>query len=307
MKLRVTAAVAALAVPMSPFSPPDRLGRHRLPLRPAFSFTSPTYAGGVPTPTDVLGFELRIAGGHLRRGGDLPSSGRRCQPRCQGRRDGGVRAGPRALVRGGGKPKDVRAAQAAAKALRNPKISKAKAARIAERAPAIAWVASNVHGNEESGTDAALQVLRDLADRTDCAAGKIRDGVVTVIVPTQNPDGRELDYRRNSYGFDLNRDWFARTQPETDGKLQLLRRYPSVLFIDDHEMGADDFFFPPNADPVHHEIADRSISWINDLYGASMIDQFTKQGSRSSTTTSTTCSTWVTATLSRQRASSEPA
>ena len=80
-----------------------------------------------------------------------------------------------------------------------------------------------------------------------------------MIVPTQNPDGRELDYRRNSYGFDLNRDWFARTQPETDGKLQLLRKYPSVLFIDDHEMGADDYFFPPNADPVHHEIADRSI------------------------------------------------
>ena len=58
-----------------------------------------------------------------------------------------------------GKPADVKAAQAAAKALRNPHTSKAKAARIADRAPAIAWVAGNVHGNEESGTDTALQVL----------------------------------------------------------------------------------------------------------------------------------------------------
>ena len=36
--------------------------------------------------------------------------------------------------------------------------------------PAILWIAGNVHGNEESGTDAALRTLRDLADRSDCAA-----------------------------------------------------------------------------------------------------------------------------------------
>ena len=103
--------------------------------------------------------------------------------------------------------------------------------------PAIAWIAGNVHGNEESGTDASLRVLHDLADRTDCAATQIRDHTVVVILPTQNPDGREADTRRNAYGFDLNRDWFARTQPETDGKLEALRKYPPVLFIDDHEMG----------------------------------------------------------------------
>ena len=32
--------------------------------------------------------------------------------------------------------------------------------------------------------------------------------------------------RDNVYGFDMNRDWFARTQPETDGKLDLLSRSP---------------------------------------------------------------------------------
>ena len=121
-------------------------------------------------------------------------------------------------------------------------------------------------------------MLRDLADRTDCAATTIRDNTVTVIIPTQNPDGREADTRRNVYGFDLNRDWFARTQAETDGKLQLMRQYPPVLMSDNHEMGGTDFFFPPNADPIHHEVADRSVTWINDLYGGAMQDQFDEDG-----------------------------
>ena len=47
----------------------------------------------------------------------------------------------------------------------------------------------------------------------------------------------------------MNRDWFARTQPETDAKLEMLRRYPGPLFVDDHEMGSDDFFFPAQRRP----------------------------------------------------------
>ncbi len=56
-------------------------------------------------------------------------------------------------------------------------------------------------------------------------------------------DGRKDATRRNAYGFDLNRDWFARTQPETDGKLELLRQYPPVLYIDAHEFSANHYFF----------------------------------------------------------------
>ena len=126
-----------------------------------------------------------------------------------------------------------------------------------------------MHGGEESGTDASLRVLQELADRTDCAAQRIRDEAVVVILPTQNPDGREADTRRNAYGFDMNRDWFARTQPETDAKVEMLRRYPPVLFIDAHEMGnTAGYFFPPNADPIYHELTDQAVGWINGLYGA---------------------------------------
>src|SRR5687767_11839228 len=156
------------------------------------------------------------------------------------------------------------AVRASAAKLMDPRTSARDAARIAASDPAILWIAGNVHGGEESGTDASLRVLYELADRSDCAAQRILDAAVVVILPVQNPDGREADTRRNAYGFDMNRDWFARTQPETDGKVELLRQYPPVLDLDVHEMGAFTYFFPPNSDPVYHEIADVSNDWIND-------------------------------------------
>jgi hypothetical protein len=176
-----------------------------------------------------------------------------------------------------GTPARVAAAQDAARRLRDPATTATEASALAASAPAILWVAANVHGGEESGTDASLRVLYELAARTDCAAAQIRDNAVVAILPTQNPDGRELDTRRNAYGFDMNRDWFARTQPETDGKLEALREYPPVLFIDSHEMGSKDYFFPPNADPIYHETTDESVSWINGIYGPAMQQEFGRQ------------------------------
>jgi hypothetical protein len=133
------------------------------------------------------------------------------------------------------------------------------------RSPAIVWLAGNVHGDETSGADSELKVLYELAARTDCDVRRLNDDVVAVIMPSQNPDGREAVRRQNDYGFDLNRDWFARTQPETDVKVELLRRWPAQVFVDAHEMGGRRYFFPPNADPIHHEIADEPISWINGI------------------------------------------
>jgi len=175
-------------------------------------------------------------------------------------------------------PAGLQGVRQAAQALRNPLTTEAEANQIIASNPAILWVASNVHGGEESGTDASLRVLYELADRTDASAQRILDNAVVVLLPIQNPDGREADTRRNFYGFDMNRDWFARTQPETDGKIELLRQYPGPLFIDAHEMGRKTYFFPPNADPIYHEITDEAVSWINNDYGCAMIDEFTEQG-----------------------------
>ncbi|GAA4412944.1 hypothetical protein GCM10023168_35360 [Fodinibacter luteus] len=158
--------------------------------------------------------------------------------------------------------------------LRDHRTPEAQARQIIRSMPSILWVAGNVHGGEESGTDASLRVLYELAARTDCAAEEILDDAVVVVLPTQNPDGREADTRRNAYGFDMNRDWFARTQPETDGKLEMLRQLPPQVFVDAHEMGRDTYFFPPNADPVYHDIGETPLEWIYDEIGPSIQSSF---------------------------------
>ncbi len=150
--------------------------------------------------------------------------------------------------------------------LRDPRmITQRKADQVADTSPAIVWVTANVHGGEKSGTDAALKTLYELAAGLSCDVQQRIDNLITVIVPSQNPDGRDASRRQNEYGFDLNRDWFARTQQETDGKLELMRQYPPQVFVDAHEMSGRQYFFPPNADPIHHEIAGEVVDWINRL------------------------------------------
>jgi Zinc carboxypeptidase len=152
----------------------------------------------------------------------------------------------------------------AIRSLRDPRrLTADRARRIAAGKPAIVWIAGNVHGGETSGADASLKTLYELAAGLSCAVQQRNDNLITVILPTQNPDGRDALRRQNDFGFDLNRDWFARTQPETDSKLELLRQFPPQVFVDAHEMGGRRYFFPPNADPIHHEIADAPVDWIN--------------------------------------------
>jgi hypothetical protein len=155
------------------------------------------------------------------------------------------------------------------KRLTDPRVTTpAEAAQIASTLPAIAWYTANVHGGETSGADAAIRLLYELAARTDCQALSILDNLLVGIMPTQNPDGRDVQSRQNAYTFDMNRDWFAGTQPETSSKLTLLKKYPpSVVLVDSHEMGGSSFFFPPNNDPIYHEIAPQSIDWIDNVYG----------------------------------------
>ena len=174
-------------------------------------------------------------------------------------------------------PSGLAALQDALGKLRDPETSARDAERLARTTPVVLWLMGNVHGGEESATDAELRVLYELADRDDCAARQILDNAVIGIIPTQNPDGREAETRQNSYGFDMNRDWFARTQVETDTKLELLRRYPGMLYVDAHEMGANHYFFPPTADPTYHEITAESMRWQDFLYGDALAAEFKRQ------------------------------
>ena len=206
--------------------------------------TTPVFGGSIPTSEDVLGFvlgsrevtaaEINAYVDAVDAASDRVVSGTFATS-WQGRQMRYVLVGSPGNVTPGG----VAAVQEAIGKLRDPETPAREAERLARTTPAVLWLMGNVHGGKESGADTELRVLYELADRQDCAADQILDNAVVGIIPTQNPDGREAETRENSYGFDMNRDWFARTQAETDPKLELLRRYPGQLYIDAHEMGVD--------------------------------------------------------------------
>jgi len=160
------------------------------------------------------------------------------------------------------------------------KTSESEARRLMEGLPVVVWLGYGVHGNEISSPDAALLTAYHLlAARDDAMVDRILDNDLVLIDPLQNPDGRErfLHYfeqttglepdasplaaehnepwpsgRTNHYLFDLNRDWFALTQPETRGRIQALRQWYPQVFVDLHEMGAEStYYFSPEADPFN--------------------------------------------------------
>ncbi|MXW69368.1 MAG: peptidase, partial [Acidimicrobiia bacterium] len=150
--------------------------------------------------------------------------------------------------------------------------------------PPVTWLSYGVHGNEISSTDAAmLTAYHLLASRGDERVADIMDDTVVVIDPMQNPDGRDRFIhhftsslglepdsdrlsaehdepwpggRTNHYLFDMNRDWFIMTQPETRGRIAALQEWYPVVFVDAHEMGGDStYFFAPEAVPYNPHLA----------------------------------------------------
>ena len=107
----------------------------------------------------------------------------------------------------------------------------------------------------------------------------------------------------------MNRDWFAQTQPETAGKLALLWKYPPQLFVDEHEMGGTNYFFPPDSDPIYAETPDPTYHEIANLYGGANAAAFTRTraGGTRRTNPATTSSTRATATPCRPPSSAPPA
>lgn len=162
--------------------------------------------------------------------------------------------------------------------LRDPSTPSGQAQAIARTTPAILWITANVHGNEPAGGDAVLKLLYQLADRDDCVSQAILGNTLVGLIPSQNPDGRANNVRTNAYAFDMNRDWFARTQPEVAHKLDLLWKYPPQLYVDEHEEGGSGYFFPPNSDPVYSETSDIAYAEIQHLYGKANAAAFTAKG-----------------------------
>jgi hypothetical protein len=153
-----------------------------------------------------------------------------------------------------------------------------RTAAIARTRPAFVWIGANVHGNEVSGGEADLVLLHELASSRTCADEQVLRHTVVFFLPLQNPDGRAVFERVNHRGFDLNRDWFARTQPETRAKVAALVRFPPTIYADQHEEGGTAFFFPPNADPVHHEISGQALHAIDGIVAPRLRRAFRARG-----------------------------
>ncbi|MCY4357038.1 MAG: M14 family metallopeptidase [Gammaproteobacteria bacterium] len=158
------------------------------------------------------------------------------------------------------------------------------AAEIISRLPAIVWLSYSVHGNEISPSEAAmLTAYHLLASRGDERVADMLNDTVVVIDPLQNPDGRDRfnhqfytalglqpdsdrlsaehnepwpGGRTNHYLFDMNRDWFIQTQPETVGRAAAMLEFFPVAYIDVHEMGSDStYYFAPEAVPYNPHLA----------------------------------------------------
>ena len=177
---------------------------------------------------------------------------------------------------------------------------------IAARAPAVAWLGFSVHGDEASGVEAALALLYQLAAGTDADTRRVLDETVVLIDPVQNPDGHERHVqdvmrmrtafgvptspdarvhtanwpgpRTSHYYFDMNRDWYIQSHPETRGRIRSMLEWWPHVAVDLHEMGSNStYFFPPPMAPVNKNVHPSIIRWW-DVYAAANAAAFDRHG-----------------------------
>lgn len=112
---------------------------------------------------------------------------------------------------------------------------------IAKESPVVMLLGSQ-HGNEPSGRDANLILIRDLAwadleapENADIAR-VLRDQTL-VVVPSANPDGRAAGTRANSRGFDINRDHLRLSTEEARTFADIINEWAPYMALDLHEYG----------------------------------------------------------------------
>jgi len=149
-------------------------------------------------------------------------------------------------------------------------LSRGEAEALIRSLPVLISFSYNIHGNEPSSTEAAMQVAYRLAAATDEATEKLLSECIVIMYPCINPDGRDryvywyqgmrrnvigkeprdLEHyapwpngRTNHYWFDINRDWVWGVHPESRGHTQEYQRWMPHLHADYHEMGYNNNYF----------------------------------------------------------------
>ncbi len=185
-------------------------------------------------------------------------------------------------------------------------LSDADAEALIAELPVVTALMHGVHGNEISSSGAAMaEAYHLLAAMDDPAVDLILQESLVLIDPVENPDGRarfvqqnrmararwpnEAPYsaehdepwprgRVNHYLFDLNRDLFIQSQPETQGKVDVFLDYWPHIVADLHEMGGNStYFFPPTAPPSNPWYGERQIA-LMDVFGRANATAFDERG-----------------------------
>ncbi len=174
--------------------------------------------------------------------------------------------------------------------------------RVGEE-PVVVWMSYNVHGNEPSSSEAAMQTAYRLVAATDAETQNWLQNSVIIIDPMINPDGRDryvywykssqanvlntnyedLEHdeiwpggRTNHYWFDLNRDWVWLVHPESRGRIAVYQEWMPQVHIDFHEQGFNNNYFTmPGTTPRNHELPEAYEDWA-DAFGRGAIAEFDK-------------------------------
>ncbi len=139
--------------------------------------------------------------------------------------------------------------------------------------PIVVYIGHSIHGNEPSGSNAALLTAYYLAAAEGKEIESLLENVIVLFDPSFNPDGlqrfstwvnqhksknlvtdpnsREFNEvwpggRYNHYWFDLNRDWLPGVHPESRNRIKLFHEWKPNILTDHHEQGSNaSFFFQP--------------------------------------------------------------
>lgn len=139
--------------------------------------------------------------------------------------------------------------------------------------PIVVYQGFSIHGNEPSGSNAALAVAYYLAASESSETLDLLENTVILFDPSFNPDGlqrfaywantnkskninpdpNDREYaeiwprgRTNHYQFDMNRDWLPVQLPESKARIETFHKWLPNILTDHHEMGSNSsFFFQP--------------------------------------------------------------